>query len=70
MAISIKHLTQKPVLRTASLVECLMEFVGIDFVCNMNIRNNSSEIPELKESNTGRNVTQRYARFFIDRHFL
>ena len=37
---------------------------------NMNIRNKSSEIPEKKESNIGRNFAQRYARFFIDWHFL
>jgi hypothetical protein len=72
MVISIKYSTQQSLLLTASSTEYLMELGGIDFVYNMNIRNKSSEIPEQKESNTriGRNFTQRYARFFIDWHFL
>jgi len=47
-----------------------MELGGIDFVYNMNKRNKSRAIPEQKESNIGLNFTQRYARFFIDWHFL
>jgi len=70
MVISIKYSTQQSVLLTASSAEYLMELSGIDFVYNMNARNKSSEIPEQKESNIGRNFTQRYARFFIDWHFL
>ena len=47
-----------------------MELGGIDFVYNMNKRDKSRAIPEQKESNIGRNFTQRYARFFIDWHFF